>query len=437
MAAITTPRVRWYFTSYGMGAESTAWVHRVLVHPNWRPPEILPDYSNLIIATAQTGDEWSLTGELVEAHILPLLRRHRVRFVEVARRGPTKADGVEILQDTREPYRVHLDGAYKLSDENRESGTMPIRSGHHTCAQKSKGEPLDWWRAQEFGDEAYFHAIGYNVLEQSRIRKDAAYAMGGQRTPLYPVAAWKMTRDMCVDYLLDELDVTWPKSACRQCPYINKPSWPTQLKLFTEYPHEAVQHLIDEYVTLAFNPRCGLYGPGSSLFGRLEREGATEVLNLAVARRNAQPWALYRVRRRYNAPAIAPRSVQKLIIADRRAIELAIAEIAEQSGVALTSHEPIKGAPKRDGEVDIYRRLWLRRRLEGVFPSPEEFLVAAPAQANDKALATFQKNWAELVTDAHMQRSHRVGRAIIAAAARMGDGRARDAFGVVDTDSAA
>jgi hypothetical protein len=437
MVAITARRARWYFMSYGMGAESTAWLHRILFHSETKPAEILPDYSNLIVGIAQTGDEWSKTGELVTAHILPLLRRHRVRLVEVARRGPTKADGVEVLQDSREPYRLHLDGAYKLSHENRESGTMPIRSGHHTCAQKSKGEPLDWWRGQELGDETYFHAIGYNVLEQGRIRKDAAYSMGGQRIPTYPVSEWGMTREDCLEYLKRELGIDWIKSSCRQCPYINRQGWPEQLKLFNERPEEAVPHLVDERVTLALNPRCGLYGPGRSLWGRLRRDGATHVLDLADRHINSTPWAIYRIRRRYKAPAIAPRSVQKLIVADRRAVERALAAIARLSDVALACDEPIKGAPKKNGEKDAYQRLWLRRRNESTFPSPEEFLVAAPAQANDKALATFEHNWTGVVDAAHLRRSLRVGTAITWVATSMGDERQRDPFGVVEIDESA
>lgn len=93
--------------SYGMGVESTAGVHRTIVDPAWRPPELLPDLSNLIVMIAQTGDEWTDTIRLVEHHMLPVLRRHRVRLVEVARAGPSEANGIVILQDTRTPVHLH------------------------------------------------------------------------------------------------------------------------------------------------------------------------------------------------------------------------------------------------------------------------------------------------------------------------------------------
>jgi hypothetical protein len=67
-----------------------------------------------------------------------LLRKHNVRLVEVARKGPTKKDGVAVLQDTRQPYRLHLEGAYKLSHENRATGTMPQLGGVRKCSQKAK-----------------------------------------------------------------------------------------------------------------------------------------------------------------------------------------------------------------------------------------------------------------------------------------------------------
>lgn len=122
--------------------------------------------------------------------MLPLLRKHHIRLVEVARRGPTKKDGVAVLQDTRQPYRLHLDGVYKLSRENRVTGTMPQLGGVRKCSQKAKGAPQDMWRANEFGDRPYIHAIGFNVNEYTRITRDSAHSMGGQRIPTYPVHEW-------------------------------------------------------------------------------------------------------------------------------------------------------------------------------------------------------------------------------------------------------
>ncbi|WP_435581634.1 hypothetical protein [Amycolatopsis thermoflava] len=200
-----------YIWSYGMGAESTAGIVRMLTDRAARPDTIAADFSNLVVVIAQTGDEWSTTGDLVQHYVLPLLRKNNVRLVEVARKGPTKKDGVAVLQDTRHPYRLHLDGVYKLSRENRVTGTMPQLGGVRKCSQKAKGAPQDAWRANEFGDRPYIHAIGFNVHEGTRVTRDSAYSMGGQRIPTYPIYEWGWSRQDCLDYLYRKLGVAWPK----------------------------------------------------------------------------------------------------------------------------------------------------------------------------------------------------------------------------------
>lgn len=388
-----------YVWSYGMGAESTAAIHRMLTHPDTRPATIAPDFTNLVIVIAQTGDEWSTTGELVEQHMLPLLRKHNVRLVEVARNGPTKKDGITVLQDTRQPRRLHLDGVFKLSDENRATGTMPQLGGVRKCSQKVKGAPLDMWRANEFGDRQYYHAIGFNHDEYTRIKRDKAYSMGGQRIPTYPIYEWRWTRQDCIAYLKRELNVDWewPKSCCRQCPFAgcNTAGWPEQLARFIALPDEAVQHVIDEYVCLALNPRSGLFGPGKSLITRLQRDHATEVIKLAAKRMRAMPWAMYRVRRYFSAPASAIRSLERVLVADRLLLQAALEEISDLVGVKLVKNTEITGAPVRQGDRDTYRRLWLRKRTDGAYPAMEEFYVTAPAQAVDKALDSFDATWTD------------------------------------------
>ncbi len=387
-----------YVWSYGMGAESTAAIFRMLSNPAARPDTIAPDFSNLIVVIAQTGDEWSTTGRLVRHFMLPLLRKHNIRLVEVARRGPTKKDGVAVLQDTRQPYRLHLDGVYKLSRENRVTGTMPQLGGVRKCSQKAKGAPQDMWRANEFGDQPYIHAIGFNVNEYTRITRDSAYSMGGQRIPTYPVHDWGWTRQDCIDYLYRKLGVVWPKSCCRHCPYAgNKPGWPEQLARFAALPVEATEHVIDEYVCLALNPRSGLFGPGKSLITRLQRDRVTEPISLAVKRMKAMPWAIYRVRGLYYGRATAARSVDRMLLGGHRTVHTALAEVARLLDVPLTRNEQIAGAPVRDGDLDPYRRLWLRRRSDVGYPDLEEFYVAAPAQAVDKAPDSFEEAWASHV----------------------------------------
>src|SRR5690606_37927777 len=67
--------------SYGLGLDSTAVLLRWLTDPSSRDF----DLSDLVVITAMTGDEFSATGADVERYVLPELRRHRVRFVQVGR----------------------------------------------------------------------------------------------------------------------------------------------------------------------------------------------------------------------------------------------------------------------------------------------------------------------------------------------------------------
>jgi hypothetical protein len=55
-----------YAWSYGMGAESMAAIHQLVVDPDARPAAIAPDFANLVIVIVQTGDGWSTTGQLVD-----------------------------------------------------------------------------------------------------------------------------------------------------------------------------------------------------------------------------------------------------------------------------------------------------------------------------------------------------------------------------------
>ncbi len=126
--------------------------------------------------TSQTGDEYRDTQRDVEAKILPLLRRHRIRFVQVARGGHLESDGIVILSDTREPERLFIDGAYKLSDELRSAGTVPQYAGEHTCSLKFKAWVIEQWLEQNL-DQPARHAFGYNAEETSRVAKSEAASL--------------------------------------------------------------------------------------------------------------------------------------------------------------------------------------------------------------------------------------------------------------------
>jgi hypothetical protein len=72
-----------------MGVESTCILVRWIVEPETRPCPL----DQLIVITAQVGDEYANTGRDVELHVVPLLRKHQIRYVQVTRHGHLEAEG--------------------------------------------------------------------------------------------------------------------------------------------------------------------------------------------------------------------------------------------------------------------------------------------------------------------------------------------------------
>ena len=130
---------------------------------------------HLIVITSQVGDEYTDTGRDVEAHILPLMRAQGIRYVQVARHGHFEADGITVLDDSRTPARVFLEGDYKLSDELKRNGTVPQYGGVHRCALKFKAWVIEQWLEEHVRGRAR-HAIGYNA-ETGRVAR-SEYAIG-------------------------------------------------------------------------------------------------------------------------------------------------------------------------------------------------------------------------------------------------------------------
>src|SRR6266478_4390267 len=150
--------------SYGMGVESTALLLRLLEEPSCRNFDI----GELIVISAQTGDEWEDTGRDVERYILPRLRQHNVRYVQVGRGGHFERDGIFVLDDSRQPQRCIVAGHYKLSDELRAAGTVPQFGGEHRCSLKFKAFVIETWMNENIFDPVR-HTFGYNAEEQARV----------------------------------------------------------------------------------------------------------------------------------------------------------------------------------------------------------------------------------------------------------------------------
>lgn len=220
--------------SYGMGVESTAILVRYIFEAAVRPCSL----DELVVITSQVGDEYQDTGRDVEAHVLPLMREHRIRYVQVARKGHLEAEGITILDDSRHPQRVFLEGDYKLSDELALNGTVPQFGGTHRCTLKFKAWVIERWLNENVRGAAK-HALGYNRDEEKRIerseytlRERIAFGFNVNerdrversreyntltREAFYPLLDWGWSRQDCLDYLESMLGVQWKKSACVFC----------------------------------------------------------------------------------------------------------------------------------------------------------------------------------------------------------------------------
>lgn len=277
-----------------------------------------------------------------------------------------------MLDDSRSPTRLHLAGAYRLSDELRAAGTIPQLAGSRKCSAKAKGHVIDTFLDDVTGSRPFLHVIGYEAGEIARARRDATYDTR-VRTGIYPLINWDWDRAACEDYIYRQTGARWPKSACTYCPFAF--STPTGrervLALYLDEPAAAIRDLTLEHVALALNPRQSLVGRGT-LAALLVGTGRHDHLlarfgdHLAVT-----PWQVYEVRRvirpcsaDHGKPGQAFRSVRILATGSQTAMHGRLTDLAERTG-----QSPATGA-------DGIARAWLRHR-DGRYPDAEHFLVAA------------------------------------------------------------
>ena len=386
-----------------MGVESSTLIMK------WMENESLLDFDlteDLIVITAQVGDEYPDQKILVEQHILPRMRRRCIRYVQVARAGHLEADGIVVLDDTREPRQVYLDGAYKLSQELRAAGTVPQFAGEHRCSLKFKKFAIEAWIQQEMAGERYRHALGYNAEEQKRVEKsERAFAerepvrvafgfnadegvriSKAQRydTPLrhgwYPLVEWGMNREACLRYLKEVTGETWLKSACVACPFNALKE--DGIARMRQFPEQVAEALLLEHQSLSLNPRGTLYR-GRTLLSIITDNHHTEALRYFRMRLEAAEYALYRVRRIYRAAGHADRAVEKLMIGSR----------AEM----IASFEQMSSRLEVRAEHGISYG-YVREREPACYPAVEEFFVVAPATVESKTrygFEWFEAKWKE------------------------------------------
>lgn len=348
------------------------------------------ELQDLIVLTAMTGDEFPDLKRLVETHVLPRLRQHGVRYVQVARKS--KTEPMVLLDDSRAPKTLYLDGAYKLSDELLAAGTVPqVAGSRRLCSIKSKGWPLDAWIEQEMRGQPFVQAIGFNAEEGRRVTRDQSYSAikwpAGQKTSIYPLMHdWRWTRQACEEYIYSLTGENWPKSACSYCPF-SAGKAPVLVR-FEKYPDHAAFSLFIEYVSMALNPRMTLYS-NKSLMSVVQGVGDRDALKLFGKMLDKSPWAIYHVRRIYTQKAHADRSIR-------------VAEEGKRGAIAkrLSSY----GQITEEGGIP---RVYVIRRTPDVYPTLEEMYVAAPKTMQDKERPRFHGNWGKAVQgDWSFMRSH-------------------------------
>ena len=368
--------------SWGLGADSTAILLRWLYEPASRDFAL----DDLLVITAHTGDEYPSTLRDSEEVVLPALRAHGVRLVQVGRnrRNTTAAgDGITVFSDTSAPERLYANDGYALSDEHLGSATLPQLASRR-CSARAKGAALDPVIARLTARLPYRHYLGFETGEIRRAQRDSAYNTA-VRQGVYPLLVWDWSRTDVLSYLRSVTGREWQKSACVQCPFqfSSKAGFAAAMERYRREPESGARALYLEAVSVCFNPKQGLLAAGR-LIDAVRAAELTEVLQLFETRIAASEHGLYEVRRvsqarSGGAPLIA-RCVRQL--GRGSATELGAA-LLQQAGDIVTGADGITRVIRRHRGTEV--------------PWAEHFYVVAPSSAvADKARAGFEAMFASV-----------------------------------------
>lgn len=377
-----TPKL--HLLNWGMGVESTAILVRWILEPNTRP---FSTFQDLIVLTAQTGDEVSETKFLCEAYLFPLLRQHQIRLVQVAKTTVSKLDGYVVLSDTTEPTELFTAGNFKLNWDLMQSGTVPRLGRPHICAQRWKGEVLDAWITDHI-NEAFGPYLGYNADELKRAGKADGYTCQGHQF-IYPLIEWGWTRNDCIDYLYHVFGVLWRKSACAYCPFQQKNA---AIERYHRDPKAGGYALLLELNALAFNPRMHLFSSGTAYDLIVESGNQSAIFELKRLL-DQTGWAIYHVQRIYKQlNGKNGKNGKPYVNADRK-----VTIVAQGQRSAMESNLQALAQEQNAELEELYgKRFYVHRRVEGCYPAIEEFHVVAPNLAKDKCRnpKAFDRQWA-------------------------------------------
>lgn len=384
--------------NYGMGVDST----EILVR--WcemSEEERGFPLENLIVLTAQTGDEYQSTKELVETYAFPLIRKHGIRFVEIAKGGPSVKDGYVLLQDTRNPETLNIDGHYKLSTHMREAGTTVCFTGPHKCAMKFKGTIIDQWLSENLKGRAFGPYLGYAKGEESRAIKCDGYTCYGM-TWRFPLLRWGLGRFECLEHLQETFGVHWLKSCCKACPFQKREE---AMSRWLRETDAGVESLLTEHNSVTFNPVMDMFAHGSAMAMIQESEN-TKALETFFRDIGQMDWGLYRVRRTYERPmgrsgkpySRVKRNLEKVYVGTMQEASSALRLFADESGEVIETDD--RGISRlwfsRRGTETIYPKT-NRGKVKQipVWPSTEGYWVIAPVMAESKVQnkSKFEETW--------------------------------------------
>jgi hypothetical protein len=369
---------------WGLGVESSAILTRWLLEPDSRDF----DLDDLVVLSALTGDEFARTHDLVETHLLPLLRDHQVRWVQVSRAGQSDRDGITVVDDSRSPTVSHRSGPWRLSDELAAAGTVPqYASGRRLCSIRAKGSVLDRW-IDTHVDGPYRHVIGFNAEEMVRVLRDRSYSSAG-RASEYPLVEWGWDRDTCITYLENIFGVVWAKSCCEFCPFRGG-STDELLIDWAADPDAAYRSVLLERRAMALNPAMTLFPDNKTAAGLLAAQ-APELAAQVAAQIAAGPHDLVEVRRVLKP---SKKDVTRKAPGWRAVTVIATGTEAEMFGqLARIDADGI--------EVDAHgiARRWHRRR-SGTLPDSEWLVTVAPSGVVDKQRAGFEREWDAVINPA-------------------------------------
>ncbi|OEV10919.1 hypothetical protein [Streptomyces nanshensis] len=369
--------------NWGLGVESTAALVEILDGPAAHGI----DLDRFAVLHNVVGSEWPDTLADCERHILPLLRRHGVRLVQVARAGQSNSAGIEVLDDSHSPEQLVSRGSWALWDELESNGTVPQQGGKRLCSIRSKGEVGDRWIPTVTDGRPFTQIIGFSADEEGRKARDLLANRNPLRTGRFPLIDWGWTRRMCERFLLERFDVQWRKSYCWFCCYpVSMGAMADNLQRMRMFPEIAGRVLRLEYTAMALNSKARLFGR-RSLLEQFDPGVDAPVLK-AFERELAGAWGIYHVRRILPVSRTNP---------DVRAPALRSVELLDRGPSHFVGGR-LQGISRRhrvDVETDPYGsvRGVLRRRGNGL-PAVEEFMVTAPACVRDKKQGRFEEEWA-------------------------------------------